>query len=241
MKQLRAVLVLGGIAVSAALLAGAGWRALAASWADVLAAGPASLDQLAAAAAGTAVAGLAGWLAVGLLAATGSALCSAAGRGAGRTAGLLARAGRRVAPAAVHRLVGALLGAGLVLGTTGTALAAPAGSSGTPVAVATVATAQAAGDLDPTWSAGPAEHRPAAGNRLPGPRPRAPLGAEVVVRRGDTLWDLAARHLGPGAGPVRIAAEWPRWYAANRAVIGPDPDRLEPGQRLRVPDAGADS
>jgi nucleoid-associated protein YgaU len=58
---------------------------------------------------------------------------------------------------------------------------------------------------------------------------------EVVVRRGDTLWGIAARRLGPSASDARIAAEWPRWYAANRAVIGDDPDRLRPGQRLQAP------
>jgi nucleoid-associated protein YgaU len=58
---------------------------------------------------------------------------------------------------------------------------------------------------------------------------------EVVVRRGDTLWGIAARHLGPDAPMSAIAAEWPRWYAANRTLIGPDPDVILPGQRLRAP------
>jgi nucleoid-associated protein YgaU len=57
----------------------------------------------------------------------------------------------------------------------------------------------------------------------------------VVVRRGDTLWDITARHLGPGVGAGEIAAEWPRWYAANRAHIGADPDLIVPGTRLRPP------
>ncbi len=57
----------------------------------------------------------------------------------------------------------------------------------------------------------------------------------VVVRRGDCLWTLAARHLGPGASPARVAAQWPRWWQANRARIGADPDLLLPGTRLRVP------
>ncbi|GAB2685419.1 LysM peptidoglycan-binding domain-containing protein [Thalassiella azotivora] len=61
---------------------------------------------------------------------------------------------------------------------------------------------------------------------------------EVVVRRGDTLWDVCARHLGPDATAAQVAAEWPRWHEANRAVIGPDPDHIEPGQRLQPP-AGA--
>lgn len=66
-------------------------------------------------------------------------------------------------------------------------------------------------------------------------RPGALVEEHYVVRGGDTLWDLAARHLGPGATPAQIAAEWPRWYAANRASIGPDPDLIHPGQRLVPP------
>jgi nucleoid-associated protein YgaU len=63
--------------------------------------------------------------------------------------------------------------------------------------------------------------------------------AAVVVRRGDTLWGIAARHLGGRATPEAVAAEWPRWYAANRAVVGPDPHLILPGQRLRPPADGA--
>lgn len=59
---------------------------------------------------------------------------------------------------------------------------------------------------------------------------------EVVVRRGDTLWSIAAAHLGPHADAQAIAAEWPRWYAANRHVIGDDPDLLLIGTRLQSPD-----
>ncbi len=57
----------------------------------------------------------------------------------------------------------------------------------------------------------------------------------VVVLRGDTLWSLAAAHLGPGATDAEIARAWPRWFAANEAVIGPNPDLLLPGQILSVP------
>lgn len=59
----------------------------------------------------------------------------------------------------------------------------------------------------------------------------------VVVRPGDCLWSLAAQHLGPEATEVAIAAEWPRWYAANADVIGDNPDLLVPGLRLRTPGA----
>ncbi|MBB2890757.1 LysM peptidoglycan-binding domain-containing protein [Flexivirga oryzae] len=67
-------------------------------------------------------------------------------------------------------------------------------------------------------------------------KPVADDSGEVVVHRGDTLWSIAAAHLGPHADAQAIAAEWPRWYAANRHVIGDDPDLLCIGTRLRSPD-----
>ena len=74
-----------------------------------------------------------------------------------------------------------------------------------------------------------------------GSAPRTgPESVQVVVRRGDSLWSIAARQLGPGADAAQIAAAWPRWYAANRTVIGPDPDHIRPGQVL-VPPTGAGS
>ena len=75
----------------------------------------------------------------------------------------------------------------------------------------------------------------AAGLLVEQPRPALVGSGEVVVRRGDTLWDIAARHLPTGATDVEIATEWPRWYEANRDLVGPDPDHIEPGQRLRPP------
>ncbi|WP_163547580.1 LysM peptidoglycan-binding domain-containing protein [Candidatus Frankia nodulisporulans] len=60
-------------------------------------------------------------------------------------------------------------------------------------------------------------------------------GEEIVVRRGDTLWSIAARALGPDATTDQIAAEWPRWWAANLGVIGHDPNVILPGQRLTPP------
>lgn len=50
------------------------------------------------------------------------------------------------------------------------------------------------------------------------------------------MWDLCARHLGPQATNADIAQEWPRWYAANEDLIGPDPDLILPGQELVVPE-----
>ena len=60
----------------------------------------------------------------------------------------------------------------------------------------------------------------------------------MVVRRGDTLWSIAARQLGADASEAEVAAAWPL-FAANRAVVGADPDLLLPGQVLRAPEAAA--
>lgn len=73
------------------------------------------------------------------------------------------------------------------------------------------------------------------GARQPSAATPGETTTEVVVQRGDSLWAIAARHLGPGATNAGIATEWPRWYAANRAVIGRDPNLLLPGQRLIAP------
>jgi len=65
---------------------------------------------------------------------------------------------------------------------------------------------------------------------------RRPASA-VLVRRGDTLWGIAARHLPGQVSNARIAAAWPPWYRLNRRVIGSDPNLIRPGMRLRAPGA----
>lgn len=57
----------------------------------------------------------------------------------------------------------------------------------------------------------------------------------VTVVAGDTLWDIAAKDLGKLATDTEIAAHWPKWYSANKEVIGPDPAVLLPGQVLLAP------
>ncbi len=102
--------------------------------------------------------------------------------------------------------------------------------------------------LSPGWT--PERPRPTAATSTQGqaqlgvvaPRPRRtvtandPIRHHVVVHQGDTLWSIAARHLGSGATDAEIAQEWPRWYRINRHLIGADPHRLLPGERLRSPD-----
>lgn len=76
---------------------------------------------------------------------------------------------------------------------------------------------------------------------VPAPRVASSTHELVTVRRGDSLWSIASRHLGPGASDVQVAREWPRWYAANRDLIGDDPDLLVPGQQLRPPTSSGTS
>jgi nucleoid-associated protein YgaU len=71
--------------------------------------------------------------------------------------------------------------------------------------------------------------------------PDRPVGAvaaeapeDVVVRPGDSLWQIARRHA-PDASPAAVAAAVRALHRHNAEVIGPDPDLIHPGQRLRVP------
>jgi nucleoid-associated protein YgaU len=69
-----------------------------------------------------------------------------------------------------------------------------------------------------------AEEKPAAG---------AAAAAETfyVVKEGDTLWKIAEAHYGAGKG-----AKYMEIFEANRPLLS-DPDRIQPGQRLRIPNA----
>lgn len=102
-----------------------------------------------------------------------------------------------------------------------------------------------------TSAPGPSAPTPAVETRTPpalgplGPAPHTPSpssGARhVTVVRGDSLWAIAARQLGPQATRQQVAHEWPRWYAANRKVIGPDPNLIRVGQVLTAPTSSASS
>jgi hypothetical protein len=95
--------------------------------------------------------------------------------------------------------------------------------------------------IQPRWQPSPTVVEP---GLLAGPpiRSEASLHQEpgrhtgsIAVHAGDSLWDIVADHLGPGASDVDIALEWPRWYEANRTLIGQNPDVLLPGQVLLPP------
>jgi hypothetical protein len=72
--------------------------------------------------------------------------------------------------------------------------------------------------------------------RTPDSPVRAPQPHTLRVRPGDTLWAIAARALPDDASEAATAAAVRAWHEANRDVIGDDPDRIFPTQRLVPPD-----
>ena len=131
-----------------------------------------------------------------------------------------------------------------------------AGALGVGLLSAVALPARAAGEWDPGWQAPPpavvatettvvtpaasasATGGPASASATPGSAEAATSRQpDVVVRAGDSLWRIAAQHLGPLASPGQIAAAWPGWYAANRDVVGTDPGLIHPGQVLSRPEA----
>lgn len=192
------------------------------------------------------------WWVIGFAAAFLSAVLARCGKqGAARTVGLFS-------PGFLGRLAAAALGVQLIAGPVPAALAAVPALA-VPAADNPAAEAYPAGipgqgtvvvpgwQLDPegTWEEGSVAVDPA---WKPAPDPVPPsllippgLRADgsssetVTVVAGDTLWDLAAAQLGSLATDAECAELWPQWYELNQSVIGPEPDRLLPGQILRVP------
>jgi len=128
-------------------------------------------------------------------------------------------AGRRPwhLPRCVRRAVLAACGVALASGVTAPATAADGASHGHHHGVAAL-------------SGLPLPDRAVAPRRS-----RASASRIVVVRRGDSLWSVAERDLGRGAPRRAIVRRWHEIYAANRHLIGPDPDVIEPGQHLHLP------
>lgn len=56
------------------------------------------------------------------------------------------------------------------------------------------------------------------------PDPPKPTGNTYTVKRGDTLSKIAAAH----------GTTWDKLYDLNRAIIGPNPNLIKPGQVLQV-------
>jgi len=238
------------LAAAASVLLGVGSeyllvRAVLRSWAVLRSPAPARPDEaLTFLAAATAVVLLA-WLGLSTLAATLAHVPGRAGQLADRVASACAPAmSRRVAAVLVGATVTSALAPGTALGAPSpvasrVAQAAPGFrvTAETAAAAPTPAPTEAAhGSPEPGWT-------PARPTVRPQPSPRLLAGgaapavgaATVVVHRGDTLWDIVRHHLGPTATDAEVAEQWPAWHAANRAVIGPDPDLILPGQVLHAP------
>ncbi|AWB93008.1 LysM peptidoglycan-binding domain-containing protein [Aeromicrobium chenweiae] len=134
-------------------------------------------------------------------------------------AGRSSRIARAVAPAAVRRA--------LFVGAVGALTLAPAHAD-----EFAAPSGQAAHSVDGLRL----PDRPAApGTTAPTPRRAHPQADPVVVRAGDTLWGIAARSLPSDASPADVGHAVARWHAANRGVIGPEPDLIFPGQHLTPP------
>jgi nucleoid-associated protein YgaU len=135
-------------------------------------------------------------------------------------------------PAGARRSAAVLLGIGL-------GITAPLVTAALPTLAPTASAAAPVQDV-PDWpapapAAAPLPDWPAAA----APATASPAPGQRVVVRGDCLWHIAADsllgQLGrlPTAGEIASAVD--TWWHANADVIGPDPDRLLPGQVLRVP------
>jgi hypothetical protein len=244
------VAVVAGLALVGATVGGATRDRVVA----VLAPGPADVADVLSVAAGTAAL----VLVAGMIGSTLLSALSAVPGVVGRAAGW---ADDRLTPRVLRHASGILLGA--TVGTMGTpsagladggprvVAAQPAGGrvesaasgaaesaadplTGVAPAFAPSPPAPALSAPDPSFlPARPTVRPQLAPDLFAGTRVAAPDG--VVVHRGDTLWDIVARALGPGAGDLEIAREWPRWYAHNRFVIGDDADLILPGQVLTRP------
>lgn len=59
------------------------------------------------------------------------------------------------------------------------------------------------------------------------PQPAAPAATSYTVARGDTLSAIAKKHLGN-------ANAWREIFEANRDILK-DPDKIQPGQVLKIP------
>lgn len=166
------------------------------------------------------------WLVLGWL------LLAVSATAAGSLPGVLGTIARavsgRLVPATLRRAT--VLALGLSVATGGASAAAASGHppNGRPDRVVSVSSGlaqptRATARIDVDW--------PVGSTSAPAPARRT-----VIVAPGECLWDLAATRLGRDATNAQIAAEWQRWYAANRSVIGPDPDLIHPGQRLVSPE-----
>ena len=197
------------------------------------------------------------WGALGLLLTAASALPGWAGRSAGSLLpGLLPAAARRAAALAIG--VGLTATAPLALPSGPPPVALTTMADHRPTQPATVLEDGSRSDervrfdwpsappTAPTPSTVPAPSTVPSPSTLPTPSAAPPSGPDWptapghVVLRGDCLWDIARDHLsrdraGQSVSDADVATAVHAWWQANETVIGPDPDRLLPGQVLRPP------
>lgn len=205
----------GPVRATCLVAAGLGLAAMPLTWGraeiqQALASKPTTVDQVVGAAAVVALSGVLLWTATALVMCTLATAPGAVGR-------VSARVAAAVSPPVLRRVVSVAVGVSVVGGASPALGDVPELSR--PGALAGVTT----GDGVASPPNLPTLDRPAA-------------SAVITVAPGDSLWRIAANHLGSEAGAPDIAAEWPRWFEANRAVIGMDPDLIHPGQRLTAPD-----
>jgi nucleoid-associated protein YgaU len=63
--------------------------------------------------------------------------------------------------------------------------------------------------------------------------PAAPAATEYEIKSGDSLSAIAKRFYGD-------ATQWRKIYDANRDVMGDDPDKIYPGQKITIPNAAGE-
>ncbi len=219
------------------------WLALVEQWRAIDGPGPASLDEALTLVVVAIAVALGAWLLV-------STAASLLAHLPGRLGSLADRWARAWAPACARRVAAVLVGAA-VTGALAPGTALGNGTAGPPVtgpeftqtAQSTpgpgFSTTRRAIPPQPGWTPSRPVQRPQPPADLVTGRSPAAAAAEVVVHRGDTLWGIVRRQLGPDATDAEVAHAWPAWYDANRVVIGDDPDLLLPGQVLRRPSAAA--
>ncbi len=167
------------------------------------------------------------WAVVARLALTAVAVLLA------RLPGAVGSAARRVAvvasPAVLRSVVRVAAGATVAVAPLTATTAALADIGPAPTPTSTVRVLSTGGEL-------PVLDRIVPTTTAPPPPPATDRSSHtVVVRSGDTLWSIAERSLPAGRTDADVARAWPRWFEANRAVIGPDPSLLHPGEVLGPP------
>ena len=186
----------------------------------------AGADHAAATLAGALLCLTAAWIAIAMTVTVASLLPGRFGRLCQAIAG-------RVTPAMLRRAVVATVGTTILI-SPATALADPAVTAQPSAGTTTQASQGDSAPMPPIgWPADPPARTSPGGGYQPA---RAVGGTDrVTVRSGESLWSIAAHRLGAAAPASQISAEWPRWYAANRRLIGADPNLLRPGMGLLAP------